>query len=164
MIDELFHGHGHELSPSSALSRGPVVLLIIHALTLALLAALAGARRFGRGREPPPERGSTEGLVELSARVLLTNDYMIRTLSDTADRLGVPPARHMAPRARALDRIAELRGVEPGALALLDELRLDEAEASGPEETSRSDLARARAAHRLRRALLRPPSAKQDAP
>jgi hypothetical protein len=155
VIDEVFHGHAYHRTLGAALGRFPAVLLVVQGLIVALLFALAGARSFGRPREPAPERRSTDALIELAVRVLLdgrrslpiTTSYVSRTLTATADRLGIPEAPTVQARARAIDRLAEQRGLEGGAVELADEL------GRAKPRNLRNHLALARRAYALRQRL-----------
>jgi hypothetical protein len=155
VIDEVFHGHAYHRTLGAALGRFPAVLLVIHGLIVASLFAFAGARTFGRPREPAPERRSTDALIELAARVLLdgrrslpiTTSYVTRMLTTTADRLGIPEAHTFQARARAIDRLAAERGLEGGALELAEALVL------AKPRNHRNHIALARRAHALRQRL-----------
>jgi hypothetical protein len=132
------------------------VLIVIQALVVLLLFALAGARRFGVTRPPPPDHRSTEALLELATRVLLsrqrsrriTHSYVMRVLEATANDLGVPPSRTMAARARGLDKLAHERGVEGGAVELADAFMTDK------RRSARAHVELARRAYQLRQRLL----------
>jgi hypothetical protein len=155
VIDEVFHGHAYHRTLGAALGRFPAVLLIVHGLIVASLFAFAGARNFGRPREPAPERRSTDALIELAIRVLLdgrrslsiTTSYVSRVLTSTADRLGIPEAHTPRTRARAIDRLAAERGLEGGAVDLEEDL------AGAKPRNHRNHIALARRAHALRQRL-----------
>jgi hypothetical protein len=155
VIDEVFHGHAYHRTLGAALGRFPAVLLVIQGLIVASLFALAGARSFGRPREPAPDRRSTDALIDLAVRVLLDGrrslsimtSYVGRTLAATADRLGIPEAHTLRAQARAIDQVAAQRGLEGGAVELVDGL-----DAAKPRN-HRSHIALARRAHALRQRL-----------
>jgi hypothetical protein len=156
VVDEVMHGHGYELTLGAVLGRFPAVLLVAHAVLLALLCAWAGMQRFGAPAVPRPPRQSTRALVQLAARALassprraraLTVAFVCISIEDAADRLGVPPARVLGARARALDELARHRGIDGGALSIVAEVT----DVQGPK---RPLLQIVVAVYRLRRRLL----------
>ncbi|MEX2543762.1 MAG: hypothetical protein WD316_01420 [Phycisphaeraceae bacterium] len=118
-IDEVFHGHGRRPSLRAAMGRFPAVLLAIHGLTLGLLVALAGSRRFGPplSAERPYGRGPREA-VRVAAALLvagcsprtLARRYVEQVIVDLTNRLGTADADEVDERAQALDELAERRG------------------------------------------------------
>jgi len=94
-VDEVFHGHGRELSLGEALGSFPAVLLTIHGLALALLFVVAGMSRFGPPRDEPAPygRGPAE-VIGTAAAVLaagqpasrLAVDYVEHVLNDRTAR------------------------------------------------------------------------------
>ncbi|HET6582284.1 MAG TPA: DUF4350 domain-containing protein [Nannocystaceae bacterium] len=156
VIDEVMHGHGYELTLGAVLGRFPTVLLVVHALLFALLYAWAGLRPFGSAPVVRPNRNGTRAIVELAARAhisgarrskALVTSYVCVALADTADRLGVRPAKVLGARAEAIDELAMRRGIEGGAPRIL-------AEVSAPGGLKRPLLHIVGDVHRLRRRLL----------
>ncbi len=128
-LDEVFHGHGKELSLGQALGSWPAVLLTAHGLGLALLFLWAGLTRFGPARAPASGallRGPAE-MIDTSAAVLaagqppgvLASEYIHIVLERLAESLGVPEAADPAARLALVDRAAERAGRPHGASRLL---------------------------------------------
>ena len=128
-VDEVFHGHGKELSLGQALGSWPAVLLSAHGLALALLFLWAGLTRFGPPRAPDsgaPRRGPAE-MIDTSAAVLaagqppglLASEYIHIVLHDLAERLGAHESATPAARTALVDRAAERAGRPHAASRLL---------------------------------------------
>ena len=157
VIDEVLHGHGYSVTWPAALGAWPTRIVVAHALLLALLYALAVARRFGPPR-PAPRPAGAGPLVDLAAEAMvgtpsrtrrLVTAYVCAVIASVADRLGVPGSADLGRRAHGVDEAAARLGIETDARALLIEVTSE-----GP---GRNPLALARDAHRMRRAALSNP-------
>lgn len=129
-VDEVFHGHGKELSLGQALGSWPAILLTAHGLALALLFLWAGMTRFGaaQGAGVQPLRGPAE-MIDTAAAVLaagqppgpLAIEYVNIVLHDLAQRLGAPETDDPATWTALVDRAASRAGAPEGASELLEQ-------------------------------------------
>jgi len=127
-VDEVFHGHGRELSLGEALGSWPAVLLTIHGLVLALLFLWSGMTRFGPAQSATAqvERGPAE-MIDTSAAVLaagqppglLAARYVQIVLNDLSERLGARDTEDIAARVALIDRAAERAGEQQRASRVL---------------------------------------------
>lgn len=126
VIDETFHGHGHQFSLGEVLGEFPAILLVAHALFVLLLVVTLGATRFGPPRQSAPvAHGPAEGIA-VAASVLaegqsfrrLCQEYVQEILADLHDRLGLPERTPLRDRPTQIDRVAQHRGLLPRAADL----------------------------------------------
>lgn len=174
-VDEVFHGHGRELSLGEALGSFPAVLLTAHGLVLALLFVVAGMSRFGPPREAPEpyERGPRE-VIDTAAVVLgagqpagrLVADYVEHVLLDLTVRLGIHDAGDAKGRATVIDKVARRRGEPEEATRLLELAWALNVGGKAKGKKVGEALRVARRAHLLRARLLReggrPPTARRS--
>ena len=160
VFDETVHGFRQaEESPVKLAFRFPFVIVTALACLTAVLAALAGARRFGKPAMPQPELDfGKAGLIANGARLLdyaghhvvVLERYIRMTIRCVAQALHLPPALNDAERAARLDRAGEAMGVATSCASIL------------PDTTTRYTLNQlfeaARAIHRWKGDMLHEPS------
>jgi len=154
-IDEVFHGHGLERSLFKLLGRFPAVLLVLHVYLLVIIVLVIGFSRFGPPQVMPSElKRGPEEIIEVSASVLSTGrtvlqlsaDYTLAILEDISSHLALS-ALDWQKRAQAIDDLAEKKGIEPQAKAMLAAYQHRDVDQG-------LDLKHARRAHDFRRRLL----------
>lgn len=156
VIDEVFHGHAFADTTASVLGSTSALVVVVHLFGLALLFLWAGGRRFGPAPRPATASASA-ALLGAAGQALapptgpanpgLVGAYITLIVTDVAERLGVHAKASLNERARLVDEMAQRRGIDGGALELLEDGR-------HLPSSRRELLELSRRAHDLRQRLL----------